>query len=75
MNQEHRNNLLTPTFLGQIERGLESMAIDHSVSVIQLSSSKNQNFSNGTDFRTILHHVKSGESKAAADYLQRVYDL
>ena len=31
LNKEHRHNILTPTLLAQLERGLKTMEIDHTV--------------------------------------------
>ena len=56
MNREHRFNTLTPSFASQVHRGVTSMELDHSVSLIYLTTAEGQHFSNGTDFRTMLHY-------------------
>lgn len=61
MNKEHRFNTLTPKFIKQVSRGVETMYIDHSISVIYLTSTKGEHFSNGTDFRTMLHYFNEGK--------------
>lgn len=56
MNREHRHNTLTPNFARQVKRGVESMYLDHSVNLIYLTATEGRHFSNGTDFRTLLHY-------------------
>ena len=56
MNREHRFNTLTPNFLRQVARGVETMHIDHTVNVIYLAAKEGKHFCNGTDFRTMLHY-------------------
>ena len=51
------------------------MNIDHSVSMIYLAPAHGGNFSNGTDFRTIMHHQANGESQKTADYLGSIFEL
>ena len=59
LNKEHRNNLLTPQFIKQVARGVETMNIDHFVKLIYITTSQGQQFSNGTDFRTILSLIEN----------------
>lgn len=75
MNKEHRNNLLTPTLAEQVQRGISSFDIDTAIKFMFVSSEKGQHFSNGTDFRTLLHYVNSGELDKAADYLDQIFNL
>mgnify|MGYP002396387885 CR=1 FL=1 len=56
MNKEHRFNTLTPNFVSQVARGVETMELDHTVALIYLTTVEGQHFSNGTDFRTVLHY-------------------
>mgnify|MGYP002630263239 CR=1 FL=1 len=60
LNREHRYNSLTPHFLKSVKRGVESFALDHSVKLIYLTPPKGIHFSNGTDFRTLLHYKAEG---------------
>lgn len=39
MNKEYRNNLLTPQYVKQVARGVETMNIDHFVKLIYLTTS------------------------------------
>jgi enoyl-CoA hydratase/carnithine racemase len=75
MNREHRYNMLSPNFIKEVTRGVETMNIDHMVDVIYLSTAKGQHFSIGTDFRTIAHMKKEGAYARVAAYLQELYGL
>jgi len=66
MNKEHRFNILTPHLASQVSRGVRSMDMDHSVEVICLTPREGNQFSNGTDFKTLLYlRQNEGEEKAA----------
>jgi enoyl-CoA hydratase/carnithine racemase len=39
MNKEYRNNILTPQYVKQVARGIETMNIDHFVKLIYLTTS------------------------------------
>jgi enoyl-CoA hydratase/carnithine racemase len=67
--------MLTPNYITQVKRGVESMYIDHSVELIYLTTAKAEHFSNGTDFRTIMHYKANNEKEKAAAYLGQVFDL
>ena len=58
MNREHRFNTLTPNMIQNIVRGVETMDNDHIATTIYLGSAEQEHFSNGTDFRTIVHMKK-----------------
>lgn len=75
MNREFRKNLLTPNFIRQIARGVETMSMDHSVEVIYLAPAEGKTFSNGTDFRTIMHYKAEKETEKLAKYLGDVFKL
>lgn len=75
MNREHRFNTLTPGFVSQVARGVETMNLDHSVSLIYLTTAEGQHFCNGTDFRTMLHYQKSGKQEQVASYVEDIYKL
>ena len=75
MNREHRYNTLTPNFLKQVSRGVETMNIDHSVEVIYLGATEGKHFTNGTDFRTLMHYQKQNELEKSANYIGDLYKL
>lgn len=51
------------------------MYIDHSISVIYLTSATGEHFSNGTDFRTLLHYFNEGKEAELAKYISDLYKL
>jgi enoyl-CoA hydratase/carnithine racemase len=51
------------------------MYLDHSVSVVYLTTAQGEQFSNGTDFRTILHYKTANEDEKIANYLESIYKL
>jgi enoyl-CoA hydratase/carnithine racemase len=75
LNREHRYNMLSPNFIEEVTRGVETMNIDHNVDVIYLTTAKGQHFSIGTDFRTIAHMKKEGAYTRVASYLEELYAL
>lgn len=75
LNREHRYNTLTPNFAKQIARGVESMYLDHTVKLIYLTTPEGQHFSNGTDFRTMLHYKAEGKDEKIANYLEDIFRL
>lgn len=76
MNREHRHNALTPNYLKNIKRSLETLNVDEIVKVIYMTGGKGEHFSNGTDFRTLLHYKKDGNNEAKiASYLEDLYGL
>jgi len=75
LNREHRNNQLTPNFVKNIRRSLQTLNMDDVVKVIYMTGGKGEHFSNGTDFRTILHHKKEGQDPKIASYLEDLYGL
>jgi enoyl-CoA hydratase/carnithine racemase len=73
MNREHRHNILTPNFTKQIKRGVDTMYHDHNVELIYLTTPKGQHFSNGTDFRTLLHYQANNETDKLVEYLGDIF--
>ena len=51
------------------------MYIDHGVELIYLATANGKTFSNGTDFRTLMHYKANNEMDKAVDYLGEVHDL
>lgn len=75
LNREHRHNMLTPNYLKNIRRSLETLNVDDVVKVIYMTGGKGEHFSNGTDFRTLLHYKKEGQMEKVASYLEELYGL
>lgn len=75
MNREHRFNTLTPGFASQVSRGVETMDMDHTVKLIYLTTAEGKHFSNGTDFRTMLHLRADGKDEKVASYVEDLYRL
>lgn len=75
MNREHKTNILTPGFVKQVARGVESMYHDHSVRVIYLAAAQGQHFSGGTDFRTMLRYKEEGQEEKLAEFMTDVFKL
>jgi len=75
LNREHKSNLLTPGFTKQVARGVETMYVDHSVSVIYLGAAEGQHFSSGTDFRTMLRYKAEQQHEKLADFMADVFKL
>lgn len=72
LNKEHKNNLLTPVFVNQVRRGVETMYHDHSAKLVYLTTVQGKQFCNGTDFRTIMHYRDEGQEDKIAAYLEDV---
>ena len=72
LNREHRFNMLTPSYMREMRRGVESMNVDHICNVIYMAPRKDQHFSIGTDFRTIAHMKKEDNYGRIAEYLEDV---
>ncbi len=75
MNREHRYNTLTSHYIKSLSRGIESLNRDDNVKLIYMSPQNGEHFSNGTDFRTIMHLKKEGEYQRIAEYLNEIYAL
>ena len=58
MNREHRHNTLTPNYIKELSRAIETLNLDDNARVIYMTGQKGEHFSNGTDFRTIMHYKK-----------------
>ena len=56
MNREHRYNTLTPSYIKDLKRFLNTFHQDQEVKVILMGPANKEHFSNGTDFR-MLHHL------------------
>jgi enoyl-CoA hydratase/carnithine racemase len=67
--------MLTPNFIKNIRRSLETLNLDQIVKVIYMTGGKGEQFSNGTDFRTLLHYKKEGSDAKIAAYLEELYGL
>ena len=75
MNKEHRFNILTPHLASQVSRGVKSMDMDHTVEVIFLGGRKGQQFTNGTDFKTLLYLRDNKGPEEAASFLHKIHKL
>lgn len=76
LNREHRLNVLTPNYIKGIRRSLETLNVDQVVKVIYMTGGNGEHFSNGTDFRTLLHYKKDGNNEQKiANYLEDLYGL
>lgn len=62
MNREHRYNTLTPNYVRDVKRGIETLNLDEAAKVIVLSTQNGEHFCQGTDFRTIMHYKKENEN-------------
>ena len=51
------------------------MGLDHTVKVVYLTADEGRHFSNGTDFRTMLHYTAEGKDEKVAEYLADVFRL
>jgi enoyl-CoA hydratase/carnithine racemase len=51
------------------------MDLDHSVKLIYLTTTEGQHFSNGTDFRTMMHLQAQGKDEKLASYVEDLYKL
>ena len=74
-NKEHRYNTLTPTHLEQVRRGVESAYVDSQNKMIYVTTANGEHWSNGTDFRTMMHWVKEGQLGKVTEYLEKLYEL
>lgn len=75
LNREHRHNTLTPNYIKNIRRSLDTLNLDDVVKVVYVTGGKGEHWSNGSDFRTLLHYKKEGEEGKIANYLQDLYGL
>lgn len=75
LNREHRYNTLTPNFVKNVQRSLDSLNQEEVVKVIYVTGAKGEHFSNGTDFRTLLHYKKEGQEEKYTQYLNDLYNL
>lgn len=75
MNREHRYNTLTPHYVKELKRAVDTMDIDDNVKMIYMVPQKGEHFSNGTDFRTILHYKSENDYNSITSYLNGLYEL
>jgi enoyl-CoA hydratase len=75
MNKEHKYNTLSPGFIDEVYRGVESMNQDRQARVIYLSSRKHEQWSNGTDFKHMRHMSKEENFDQVAAYIEKIYQL
>lgn len=75
MNREHRYNTLTPNYVKELKRAVDTMDIDDNIKMIYMVPQKGEHFSNGTDFRTILHYKEQNDMTAITDYINGLYEL
>ena len=73
LNKEHRYNTLSPSFCREVSRGVSSMYEDRLTRAMIMLPENGKHWSNGTDFRTILHMKKEGSYERLAEYLQQIY--
>lgn len=73
MNKEHKQNLLSPGFIAEVQRGVQSMYQENHARVIYMASENHKVWSNGTDFRTIRHMKQEGNYEAIQNYMQQIY--
>jgi len=56
LNRNHKSNVLTPIFMGEVERFLRSYSADETVRAIWLQSNAEDNiFSKGIDYLYLAH--------------------
>jgi enoyl-CoA hydratase/carnithine racemase len=75
LNREHRFNTLSPHFIHQFKRSLETLNVDEEAKIILLTTMKGEHFSNGTDFRTIMHYKTNNEEQNLLQYINDLYSL
>ncbi len=75
LNREHRHNTLTTNYIKNIRRSLDTLNFEEVVKIIYMTGGKGEHFSNGTDFRTLLHHKTNQAPEKIASYLEELYGL
>ena len=75
LNREHRYNALTPNFVKNISRGLQSFYLNDNIRVVYMTTEEGKDFSIGTDLRTLAHYKKEDRLDKAAKYLKELYGL
>ncbi len=70
LNKEHRFNTLSPSFCHEVGRGIGSLYEDRLTRAIYVQPCQGKQWSNGTDFRTMLAMKKEDNYDAVGDYLQ-----
>lgn len=75
MNREHRYNMLTPSYIKDLKRFLNTFMMDQEVKIVLMHPHNNEQFSNGTDFRFLHTLAKNEEYDRITDYLTELYSL
>lgn len=75
LNKEYQYNMLTPSFINEINRGIISLDVNEIISTIVMLPQKGQEFSNGTDFKALAQMQKEGSTDAITSYLTQIYRL
>ena len=75
LNKEHRYNVLSPSFAHEVSRGIGSFYEDRLTKAIMVQPDQGKQWSNGTDFRTMLGMKKEENYDALGNYLQQIYQL
>ena len=75
MNREHRYNMLTPNYIKNLRRAIDTLDQDDTVKLIYMLPEKGEHFCNGTDFRTILHYKKENKLDKVTNYLNELNNL
>ena len=70
LNKEHRFNTLSPSFAHEVSRGIGSYYSDRLIKAMYVSPKEGKHWSNGTDFRTMLHMKNEGSYDSIRDYLE-----
>ena len=51
------------------------MCLDHTAQIVYLAARRGEHFSNGTDFKTMLHYQANGQEEELAEYLGDIFQL
>lgn len=75
MNREHRYNTLTDAMISDITRGVDTFNNDYQCHAIYIGTEKGEHWSNGTDFRTLLHLKKEDNYGRITEYMRQLYHM
>lgn len=75
MNREHRYNTLTDAMIKDITRGVDTFNNDYQCHAIYVGTEKGEHWSNGTDFRTIVHLKKEDNYERITEYMRQLYHM
>ena len=70
MNREHRFNTLTDVMIKDITRGVDTMNNDYQCHALYIGTEKGEHWSNGTDFRTLLHLKREDNNARITEYMK-----